>query len=144
MLSPRMLRVIAGLLVLLWLSALLFPSIGTCRDGGGVTWFSTETTVFFGWMAAFAGMLGWYANATWVVCLTKMAKGERPSPTVALIGLALAATSFMDVELAHNEAWTEPVCAWGVGFWLWFSGQAILPVLALSQALAARRAKAAG
>lgn len=138
MLSAKYLRGAAAVIAGLWGLALFFPSIGTCRDGA-ISWFSTETTVFFGWMAAFGGLLGWYANITMLYGLYALVLGRRPSGIAGTIGLLLALTSFRNVELAHNEAWTEPLCAWGSGFWMWFSAQALLAAVAVHQAIWARR-----
>lgn len=123
-------RLAAAVIIGLWLSALFFPSLGTCREGQ-VTWFEAETTVFFGWLAAFSGLLGWYANIPLIMALFRLVRGRMPSIGLAGFALVIASTSFLEVELAHNEAWSEPLCAWGTGFWLWYSTQPLVLAVAL-------------
>jgi hypothetical protein len=110
----------AAVIVALWLLALNYLSLGTCRDGN-VTYFANSTVVLFGWMGIATGMLGWYANIPLGVAVWRMARGRAPGRWTVLVGLGLALTTFAPVELMHNEAWSEPVCQWGPGFWLWFS-----------------------
>ncbi len=127
-------RAAAGLIVLLWLAALCFPSLGTCRDGV-TTWFDNSTVLFFGWAGAVSGMMGWYANLFLCRCVYFLASGRVPTLTMGLFTFLLACSSFVPAELAHNEATSEPLCAWGAGFWLWFGCAGAAFLLAIHGAL---------
>lgn len=128
--SKHVYRLGAGGIVLLWTAAIFFPSLGTCHDGA-IHWFDPDTAIFFGWMAGLVGLLGWYANLTLSAGLVYLLRDRHPPLWLGVVGQILALTSFTPVELAHNEAWSEPLCAWGSGFWLWFSSVTVLTGLCL-------------
>lgn len=127
-------RAAAGLMVVLWLAALCFPSLGTCRNGA-TTWFDNSTVLFFGWGGAVSGMMGWYANLFLFRCVYFLVSGRVPTLSMGLFAFLLACSSFVPVELAHNEAESERLCAWGTGFWLWFGSAGVAFLVAIHGSL---------
>ncbi|WP_159011171.1 hypothetical protein [Bradyrhizobium sp. S69] len=101
-----------------------------------MTYFDNATIVFFGALGPMFGTFAWYANVFLFVATVRLALGRAPWLLSDLAGLALALTSFRIVELMHNEAFSEPVCAWGIGFWLWLACFVIVLGISLGNAIA--------
>jgi hypothetical protein len=113
----------------LFLLACAFPAIGTCsRDPAPViNWFDNATLVFAGGLGIFALQVGWFANVGLVANLATALRG-RPIARWRLVLHAgplvigvLTLQPALGMELPHNEAWSEPICRLGAGFWLWLA-----------------------
>lgn len=127
----------------LFLGALAFPAVGTCpRSGADLpNWFDNLNLLFFGWMAILVGQWGWLANIPFLINTAMLALGRRPGfwlPGMQAFFLGIALLTLhpsWGLRLPHNEAWDEPVCWLGTGFWLWVAGQAVVCGAALAASL---------
>ena len=127
----------------LFLSALAFPAIATCsRTAEHVpNWFHNDTILFFGWLAILLGQWGWLANIPFLVNVVRLMRGRRPGfvwPAIQAFFLAVAVVTLQrswGMRLPHNEAWDEPVCWLGTGFWLWAGAQALVCAAAMLSSL---------
>lgn len=112
-------------IVVLWTAALLFRSIGTCSEdvAGAVKWWENGVVVLIGWLGPFRLEFGWWANIPIFVSAVTLLRGRVPKPWIVAVGAALAASALWPVRLPYNEGGTEwgKVCAFGLGFWLWFA-----------------------
>jgi hypothetical protein len=92
-----------------------------------IEWFDNQTVVWFGWAGFMFGQYGWYANVPFCFALIYLLLGKVPrSDGLPAAQLVLVACAFVPAPLAHNEGYSEPVCAFGPGFWLWILAQAIV------------------
>jgi hypothetical protein len=107
--------------------ATAFPAIGTCsRDPARmIDWFDSSTVLFFGGLGPFAGQIGWFANLALVANLVSLLRGHCPRRGVLILHALLFTIGGVTLqpglhfELPHNEAWSEPICRLGAGFWIW-------------------------
>lgn len=115
--------------LLIFVAALSFHSVGTCINGYGPHWFKNENVLFWGWTALLVGQIGWYANVPCAINAASIVRNKKPRPAylvaqvvLLLIAIVTLLPSF-GMELPHNEAWSEPVCRLGLGFWMWVCAQ---------------------
>jgi hypothetical protein len=109
-------------IVALWGAALCFPEIGTCPHGnvaGEINWFGADAVVMWGWLGALTGELAWYANIPLILAVIALLDNRRPSRIGAVVALLLAVSMFVPTNLWHHEGYGEPICAYGIGAWLW-------------------------
>ena len=131
----RVMLVVVSLLI--FVTALSFPAVGTCINGYGPHWFENGNILFWGWAALLVGQIGWYANIPYVINAASITRNKNPRPAhlVAQIVLLLIAILTLlpsfGMELPHNEAWSEPLCSLGPGFWMWVGAQASIAVAAI-------------
>ena len=114
---------------LLWGLAIAFPAIRTYTRSHGPTyinWFDNFTVLALGWGGLIFGQLGWFANPMLVANAIALWRGRQVTRGIWIVQIVLAGWSLIPTELGHNEAFTEPVCAYGPGFWLWMASQAIV------------------
>jgi hypothetical protein len=134
---------LCALALLLFFGALAFPAVGTCPQSGAdvPNWFGNDTILFFGWMAVLTGQWGWMANIPFAINVVLLMLGRRPgfwSPGIQAFFLAVAVMTLLPsrgMRLPHNEAWDEPVCWLGTGFWLWVAAQALVCAAAVVASL---------
>lgn len=130
-----------------FLVACAFPAIGTCsRDPAHlINWFENSVVVLFGWLGVFLFQLGWFANLPLVVHLMALMLDWRPrrwllaTHAVLLSIGAITLQPALGFDLPHNEAWSEPICRLGAGFWLWLAAHAVA-LAAMAIQYRARRA----
>lgn len=88
-------------------------------------WFENQNILLFGWLAAFAGQVGWFANTPFTFNVYSLFRSRRPgflliSAEGILVALAiLSLQPRAGLRLPHNEEYDEAVCFLGTGFWLW-------------------------
>lgn len=134
---------LAVLALILFFAALAFPAIATCsrEDQSLANWFHNDTILFFGWMAILLGQWGWMANIPFLINVVLLIRGRRTgfwSPGIQAFFLAAAVMTLLPswgMRLPHNEAWDEPVCWLGTGFWLWVAAQALVCAAAVAATL---------
>jgi hypothetical protein len=139
----RIAGIVAALIALAsFASALAFPAVGTCYNGSNGSlpnWFENQNILLFGWLAAFAGQLGWFANIPFVLNIRSIFRSRIPSLSLVSIEASLVALAILSLQpraglrLPHNEGYDEEVCFLGPGFWLWVVAH--LVVTAVSFAL---------
>lgn len=125
---------LAVVALVLFFSALAFPAVATCSrsDESIPNWFHNDTIFFFGWLAILAGQWGWLANIPFLINVVLLILGRRTgfwSPGIQVFFLIIAVVTLLPsrgMRLPHNEAWDEPVCWLGTGFWLWGAAQALV------------------
>jgi hypothetical protein len=137
----------------LFCAACLFPTIGTCSRNAppAITWFDNQTVAAFGWLGIFALQIGWFANIPFAANLVALARNRRPGrrriavQAVTFLGGSLTLQPVLGLRLWHNEAWSEPICRLGPGFWLWAAAQALVLAAAvtLRRSLARRHDRSA-
>lgn len=105
--------------------ALSFPAVGTCINGYGPHWFKNENVLIWGWTALLIGQIGWYANIPFAINSVNLVRNKRSHAGYLIAQFVLLLTAMVTLhptfgmQLPHNEAWSEPVCALGLGFWMW-------------------------
>jgi hypothetical protein len=124
-----------------FIGAMYFPSIGTCyKDSESITWFDNVTVVWWGWGGLFFGQYGWYANIPFAIGLISLILGRRfYSYIIPSIQIILFLWAIMPIPLAHNEGYSERVCAHGSGFWLWIGAQALVAMGTIAVIAIARK-----
>ena len=129
-------------------AALAFPAIGTCYGGSSCeipNWFENQNILLFGWMAIFAGQIGWFANIPMVLNIRTLFSGHVPSFWLVGSEAALLATAVFTLQpsfglrLPHNEGYDEAVSYLGRGFWLWVVAHAVVVVAAVVLRLSTRQ-----
>ncbi len=143
--AKHALRALAALVaVLIFLAALAYPAVGTCAANGGLNrpnWFDNTTILFFGWLAVFAGQFGWFANVPFFLNVAGLLRDRHPHRIVPIAQAFLLFVAIVTLRpasglrLPHNEAFDEPLCYLGVGFWMWVVAQSIV----LAASFAAQR-----
>lgn len=125
-----------------FVAALAFPAVGTCyrgSDGALPNWFENQNIIFFGWLAAAAGQVGWFANVPFALNIHSLLRGARPNGwfivlEAGLLGFAVFSLQpRLGLRLPHNEGYDEAICYLGTGFWLWVMAHGV--VLAATIAL---------
>jgi hypothetical protein len=117
--NPKRAATILALIVIgLWITSLWMPALGTCYQNK-FKWYYGSDILSMGPFGLIAGEAGWYANVFLLFSIIGLARGRLRFSLNDLMGLLLALTSFQKLEIWPNEAWSEPVCARGIGFWLW-------------------------
>lgn len=126
-------RIWAAAVAALWTAACFLPSVAICgRDGTGPeNWFANDTIVLFGWLGPLIGMFGWYANLTLVIGLTLLLLGRMPGLWLAAADLLLTLSAFVPDRLWQHEGWSEPICAYGAGWWTWTAANLVFAAAAL-------------
>lgn len=120
--------------LLFFFAALAFPAVGTCvmSTTAEPNWFDNANILLFGWLAIIQGQIGWFANVPFAVNVVKLVLGKKPVLTAALAQALLLFAAVWTLrpsagmELLHNEAFDEPVCRLGPGFWLWVTAQTLV------------------
>ena len=123
----------------LFVGALFSNTIGTCPYSASlkakapelyVHWFDNPTVALFGWAGLFAGQMAWFANPCMAYILIKLINDDRPKTIFLILCLVFGLQSLAPIPLPHNEAYSEPVCAdgLGAGLWMW-TGCCVLFVL---------------
>lgn len=134
---------LAVVALVLFFAALAFPAVATCsrEDASIPNWFHNDTIFFFGWLAILAGQWGWLANIPFLINVVLLILGRRTgfwSPGIQVLFLFVAVVTLLPsrgMRLPHNEAWDEPVCWLGAGFWLWVAAQALVCAAAVAGTL---------
>lgn len=108
-------------------AAYAFPAIGTCsRDPAGtINWFGNDTVLVFGWLGILGLQIGWFANLALGRALLALIRGSPPTRRLLVVHAGTFVVGCLTLQPAlgfrlwHNEAWSEPICRLGPGFWLW-------------------------
>lgn len=143
--NPRMLVVTVALAACAFFAAAMaFPAVGTCPDARGgpsPEWFDNRYILLFGWLAVFIGQAGWFANIPFALTITALLRGRVPGRWLVAAHAGLLALGVVSLQprfgmrLPHNEAFSDPVCRIGGGFWLWVAAH----VVTIAAAWAVRR-----
>jgi hypothetical protein len=77
--------------------------------------------------------IGWFANICFITGLRRCFRGTAPSPLTALIGLGIASTMLLNINVHLNFATplVETLYSRHVGFWLWLCCFFIMLVVAI-------------
>jgi hypothetical protein len=121
----------ASIALVLFVTAYHFKTIGTC-NGGLVTWFDSSTVLWFGWGGVIFFQFGWYANVLFALLIFHLFAGRPADRRFAIMQGILVLSTFLSVKLAHNEAFSEKVCAYGPGLWLWVLAQGVVMAAAIT------------
>ena len=114
--------------------ALAYPSVGTCSNNPAdhaVHWLDNTMLALFGWLGVLAGQFGWYANITLFCIAMIVIFGRQPFYALLIAHAALLVLGTISlvpgvgIDIPVNEAFSEPICRLGAGFWLWFMANVI-------------------
>ena len=121
-------QLLASFAIALFGCAMLFHALGTCTpvSPGAVDWLPNKQLLLQGPLAPVFLEFGWYANIPFGVALVKLLRGRRVGRWLSIVQVALVLTSLAPVTLLGASEGPATICAWGVGYWMWFVAHSLV------------------
>jgi hypothetical protein len=122
-------RRVAGIIAaVLWIACLVLPALTFCGEMPMRGW----DVLLIGAIGVAKGEFGWFANLYMLGMIACLITGRRVGISAGVIVLLFALSSFaFNSIMAVTDNGSQPVCQFGVGFYVWIACAVFLFVVAI-------------